>query len=109
VDSRPWPWSPQSGTRSRSRLVLYRNDGGGHFTDVTVDAGLVVDLYGMGAAAADFDNDGWVDLFVTAVGTNHLFRNTGGRFADVTAAAGGARPAGRGSTCAACSHHNRTR
>jgi len=100
VDSRPWPWS----TRPRaaappSRLVLYRNDGGGHFTDATIEAGLVADIYGMGAAAADYDNDGWVDLFVTGVGGNHLFKNNRGRFADVTATAkvGGSD---RWSTCA---------
>ena len=64
VDSRPWPWSPRASAQRRSRLVLYRNDGGGRFTDVTTEAGLVTDLYGMGAAAADYDNDGWVDLFL---------------------------------------------
>ena len=58
VDSKPWPWSPRAGAQRRSRLALYRNDGGGHFTDVTTEAGLVTDLYGMGAAAADYDNDG---------------------------------------------------
>jgi len=101
VDSRPWPWSTRARDAARpSRLVLYRNDGGGHFTDVTVEAGLVADIYGMGAAAADYDNDGWADLFVTAVGGNHLFKNSGGRFADVTAVA---RVGGRNdqwSTCA---------
>ena len=65
VDSRPWPWSARVTSHERqSRLVLYRNDGGGHFTDVTRAAGLAVNLYGMGVAAADYDNDGWVDLFV---------------------------------------------
>jgi enediyne biosynthesis protein E4 len=107
VDSRPWPWSPRPGAQARSRLVLYRNDGGGRFSDVTADAGLLVDLYGMGAAAADFDNDGWVDLFVTAVGTNHLFRNTGGRFVDVTAAAGVGGRADQWSTCAAWFDYDR--
>jgi len=100
VDSRPWPWSPRATSQRRSRLVLYRNDGGGHFTDVTTEAGLVTDLYGMGAAAADYDNDGWVDLFVTAVGANHLFKNVGGRFVDVTAAAGVAGRPDQWSTCA---------
>ena len=100
VDSRPWPWSPHAGSPARSRLVLYRNDGGGRFTDVTAAAGLVADIYGMGAAAADYDNDGWVDLFVTAVGSNHLFKNRGGHFVDVTAAARvGGRP-DQWSTCA---------
>jgi hypothetical protein len=100
VDSRPWPASPRAGTKTQSRLVLYRNTGGGRFTDVTAAAGLNVDLYGMGVAAADYDNDGWVDLFVTAVGTNHLFRNVGGRFVDVTAAAGVGGRADQWSTCA---------
>ncbi|HXI30811.1 MAG TPA: CRTAC1 family protein [Vicinamibacterales bacterium] len=101
VDSRPWPWSSRARAASRSRLVLYHNDGGGHFTDVTAAAGLVLDVYGMGAAAADFDNDGWVDLFVTAVGANHLFRNTGGRFVEVTAQAGVGGRQDQWSTCAA--------
>lgn len=73
--------------------ALYRNDtpprGTWKFTDVTADSGLGVPLYGMGAAAGDFDGDGRVDLFLTCVGTNHLFRNLGaGRFEDVTVAAG---------------------
>jgi len=100
VDSRPWPWSTGPRAAARSRLALYRNDGGGHFTDVTEAAGLAVDLYGMGAAAADYDNDGWVDLFVTAVCSNHLFRNVGGHFVDVTAAAGVAGQPDQWSTCA---------
>ncbi len=100
VDSRPWPWSPRASTQQRSRLVLYRNDGGGHFTDVTAEAGLEADIYGMGAAAADYDNDGWTDVFVTAVGANHLFRNVGGRFVDVTAAAGVGGRSDQWSTCA---------
>jgi enediyne biosynthesis protein E4 len=107
VDSRPWPWSRRAGHETRSRLVLYRNDGGGRFHDVTADAGLVVDIYGKGAAAADYDNDGWVDLFVTAVGANHLFRNVGGRFTDVTATAGVAGKADQWSTCAAWFDYDR--
>ena len=107
VDSRPWPWSRRTAAAPRSRLVLYRNDGGGRFIDVTVAAGLTVDLYGMGAAIGDYDNDGHPDLFVTAVGTSHLFRNTGGRFVDVTAAAGvGGSPA-QWSTCAAWFDYDR--
>ena len=69
--------------------ALYRNDGKGRFTDVTKAAGLAVEMYGLGAAAADYDNDGRVDLYVTGLGPNHLFRNLGGgKFADVTAKAG---------------------
>jgi hypothetical protein len=68
---------------------LYRNDGRGAFTDVTDAYGLRIDTYGMGVAAADYDNDGWVDLLLTAVGQNRLLRNTGkGAFADVTTRAG---------------------
>ena len=108
VDSRPWPWSTSAtGHQRQSRLVLYRNDGGGRFTDVTEAAGLTADLYGMGVAAADYDNDGWVDLFVTAVGTNRLFRNTGGRFVDVTAPAGVGGRADQWSTCAAWFDYDR--
>ena len=63
--------------------------GGMRFQEVTDEAGLAGAGYSMGAAAADFDNDGRVDLFVAGVGSNHLYRNLGnGKFADVTASAG---------------------
>jgi hypothetical protein len=69
--------------------ALYRNEGGGHFTDVTKEAGLAVDCYGMGVAVADYDGDGYEDLYLTAVGPNHLFHNNGdGTFSDVTRKAG---------------------
>lgn len=68
---------------------LYRNDGGLKFTDVTADAGVGGEGYSMGAAAADYDNDGDVDLFVAGVERNALYRNSGkGTFEDVTARAG---------------------
>lgn len=68
---------------------LYRNDGGMKFTDVTEAAGLIGEGYGMGAAAADYDNDGRVDLFVAGVGSSRLYHNAGdGRFEDVTAKSG---------------------
>lgn len=71
------------------RPALYRNNGGGTFSDVTQTARLGIQPYGMGAAVGDYDNDGWPDLYLTALGPNHLLRNNGnGTFSDVTAQAG---------------------
>ena len=85
VNSTKWPGR----AGAPSYHALYRNNGNGTFSDVTVAAGLRVEMYGLGAAAADFDNDGLVDLYVTAYGRNRLFRNRGGwTFEDVTAKAG---------------------
>jgi len=82
MNGRSWPGDPHPVT---STPRLYRNVGGGRFEDVTKAAGLNVSLYGMGVAAGDYDNDGWQDLYLTAVGPNHLFHNEGGkRFVDVT-------------------------
>ncbi len=68
---------------------LYRNNGDGTFTDVTEQAGVAPDLFGMGAIAADYDNDGNVDLLVTGYGRVVLYRNKGdGTFEDVTGKAG---------------------
>ena len=68
---------------------LYRNNGDGTFTDVTESAGLDPDMYGMAVTAADFDNDGFVDLLVTGYGNTILYLNDGnGHFSDVTAKAG---------------------
>jgi enediyne biosynthesis protein E4 len=72
-----------------SALRLFRNNGRGTFEDVTAGAGLSIQMYAMGAAAGDFDNDGRQDLAVTGVGQSRLFRNAGeGRFVDVTDKAG---------------------
>lgn len=74
---------------------LYRNDGAGSFTDVTAEARVQGDGYGMGVAAADYDNDGHTDIYVAGVNRNHLFHNRGnGSFEDVTKTAGvtGAHP-----------------
>jgi len=85
VNGMDWPGH----TRRRSTLQLYRNNRNGTFTDVTRKAGLDVELYGMGAAVGDFDNDGYPDILITCVGQNRLFRNTGkGAFVDVTRASG---------------------
>jgi hypothetical protein len=74
---------------SKSTMALYHNKGDGTFADVTAKAGLAVPLYGLGVAAADYDNDGRTDIYVTALGQNRLFRNLGGlKFEDVTAKAG---------------------
>ena len=68
---------------------LYRNDGGMKFTDVTLEAGVAGAGYSMGASAADYNNDGYTDLFVAGVYRNILYRNLGnGKFEDVTEAAG---------------------
>ena len=73
----------------RSTMRLYRNNRNGTFTDVTERAGLAVEMYGMGVAIGDYNNDGFPDLLVTAVGQNRLFQNNGhGRFLDVTEKAG---------------------
>ena len=70
-------------------VALYRNNGDGTFTDVTVKAGLTKRGWGMGVCIADYDNDGFEDIFVTGFGTNSLFRNNGdGTFTDVTERAG---------------------
>jgi hypothetical protein len=74
---------------------LYRNNGEGRFTDVTLAAGVRGDGFATGVAAGDFDNDGWEDLFVAGVNRNILYRNRGnGTFEDVTERAGLAQPAG---------------
>lgn len=68
---------------------LFRNNGDGTFTDVTESAGLKGMGYSMGVAAGDYDNDGFVDLYITGVNYNQLFHNNGdGTFTDVTAKAG---------------------
>jgi hypothetical protein len=85
VNGMDWP----SHKRRRSTLALYKNNRNGTFTDVTRSAGLDVEMYGMGVAVGDYNNDGFADILVTCVGQNRLFRNTGkGTFVDVTQAAG---------------------
>ena len=85
VNGMDWPGHK----RRRSTLRLYHNNRNGTFTDVTQRAGLAVEMYGMGAAVADYNNDGFPDILITAVGQNRLFQNTGkGYFVDVTERAG---------------------
>ncbi len=85
VNSRPWPSAIPDAKPTGS---LYRNRGDGTFEETTVSAGLNIPLFGMGGCAGDFDNDGFPDLFITAVGGNRLFRNVHGtHFEDVTESA----------------------
>jgi hypothetical protein len=89
VNSMDWPGHGPG----KSFPALYRNNQDGTFTDVTRQAGLAVEMYGLGCAVGDYDNDGNVDIYLTTVGSNHLFRNLGnGKFADVTAKAGVSDP-----------------
>ena len=85
ISGMDWPGHKQR----RSTLRLYHNNRNGTFTDVTTRAGLDVEMYGMGVAVGDYDNDGFPDLLVTCVGQNRLFHNTGkGSFIDVTNTSG---------------------
>lgn len=90
VNGTAWPWEESLAKLGRrGGCVLYRNDGDVRFVDISAAAGVNLEFQGMGAAAGDFDNDGRTDLFVTGVGTSHLFHNRGGgRFEDVTDDAG---------------------
>ena len=85
INGMDWP----KHRRRRSTLHLYQNNRNGTFTDVTRRAGLDVEMYGMGVAVGDYNNDGFPDILVTCVGQNRLFRNTGkGTFVDVTQGSG---------------------
>jgi enediyne biosynthesis protein E4 len=90
VNSMDWPGHKGA---AKSYPALYHNNKDGTFTDVTREAGLAMESYGLGCAVADYDNDGFEDIYITTVGSNHLFHNLGnGKFADVTVKAGVADP-----------------
>jgi hypothetical protein len=85
VNGMDWPGHK----RQRSTLKLYHNNRNGTFSEVTERAGLAIEMYGMGVAVADYNNDGLPDILITAVGQSRLFRNIGGgRFLDVTEKSG---------------------
>ena len=85
VNGMDWPGHK----KQRSTLHLYRNNRDGTFTDITHKSGLDIEMYGMGVAVGDYNNDGFPDILVTCVGQNRLFKNTGtGTFIDVTKTSG---------------------
>jgi hypothetical protein len=85
INGTDWP----AHKKRRTTLRLYHNNGNGTFTDVTTHAGLDVEMYGMGVAVGDYNNDGFPDILITCVGQNRLFRNTGkGTFVEVTSSSG---------------------
>jgi hypothetical protein len=85
VNSMDWPGHGNG----KSYPALYHNNHDGTFSDVTRQAGLAHQMYGLGCAVGDYDNDGLDDIYITAIGGSHLFHNLGnGHFEDVTAKAG---------------------
>src|SRR5580765_6102377 len=83
------PTVATAGDVRAGRSELWRNLGDGTFVDVTDKAGVGYPGWGMGAVSADYDNDGWNDLYVTCFGPNRLYRNNhDGTFSDVTEKAG---------------------
>jgi hypothetical protein len=95
LDGDGWPdvllvngmdWTPRG---RKSIAALYHNNGNGTFTNITAGSGLDIEMYGMGVAVGDYDNDGKDDIYITALDGDHLFHNEGkGKFKDVTAASG---------------------
>jgi len=85
VNDTDWPGRPLK----HSTPKLYHNNHDGTFSDVTHKAGLDIEIFGMGLAVGDYDNDGYDDLFISAMGQSRLFHNNGnGTFTDVTQKAG---------------------
>ncbi len=95
VDGDGWPdvilvnskdWTPRG---RRSTAAVYRNNRNGTFTDITRGSGLDIEIYGIGIAVGDYDNDGRDDVYITALDGDHLFHNDGGgKFTDVTKTSG---------------------
>ena len=85
VNATYWPFRPQQG---QPTTHLYQNDGSGNFTEVSESAGINLHSYGMGVLVGDYDNDGWDDVYITSLRKNHLFRNEGGKFVDVSESSG---------------------
>lgn len=99
VDGSDWK-GHQRGKAGRSSLRLYHNNRNGTFTDITDQAGLNVQVYGLGVAVGDYNNDGFVDLYISGVGQSRLFRNTGhGSFIDVTRQSGLGNRLGFSTSC----------
>jgi hypothetical protein len=85
VNGQNWPGRPGAQTTAK----LYHNNQNGTFTDVTAKSGLGIPMFGLGVAVGDYDNDGFDDIFITALGQSHLFHNNrNGTFTDVTKDAG---------------------
>ncbi|MCR9291924.1 MAG: CRTAC1 family protein [bacterium] len=87
VGGTTWEWSKKPEANPRS-LCLFANEGDWQFRDVTAEAGLQANFYAMGPAVGDVDNDGWPDLFVSAVGSNRFYRNQQGKFVEQTTDSG---------------------
>ena len=79
-------WAPRG---RHTTAALYHNNHNGTFTDITRGSGLDIEIYGLGVAVGDYDNDGREDVYITALGGDHLFHNEGGgHFRDVTRESG---------------------
>ncbi|HAJ92446.1 MAG TPA: CRTAC1 family protein, partial [Gammaproteobacteria bacterium] len=94
-------WFPGHEQDTTPTLALYQNDGSGQFADVTREAGLAINCFGMGVATGDLDNDGWTDLYITTLGENYLLKNGQGHFTDITTTSGTAGQPADWSTAAA--------
>lgn len=100
VNSTYWPWDAYR-PKDSPTCALFENDGSGKFTNITEGSGLDFEIYGNGVACGDFNGDGLVDIYLTAVGENCLLQNLGdGKFQDVTSASKTSGPADGWSTSA---------